>query len=135
MLTTIPSHAEVASVPASSGVGLTSTCSVVNPNRFQCNFPALNGQTLRIGYISMQCGSTDVIELEAFHVLVTPPNLNSEVAYQIPITNQTSLHKVVTGSPVELYVKAGMAWRALIALFQSPSGKTQCTVSASGTPQ
>ena len=98
----------LAAIPATAAhVGTTSSCSVVNPNRFQCNFSALTNKTLEIQYVSMQCGSTGTeFSLQEFQVLTTPPNSSSEVSYQIPISNQASLGGVVsTGSPVTLYAK------------------------------
>jgi hypothetical protein len=72
--------------------GLISTCDFVNPNRLQCNFPATS-RTAQIQYVSMQCGSTGgKISLDLFQLLAVPPNNTTlELAYQIPITNQTSL--------------------------------------------
>jgi hypothetical protein len=85
----------------------------------------------------MQCGSTGAtpFSLQAFHVLTTPPNSNSEVDYYVFLTNQGSLGEVVTaGSAVKLYQKAGMGFRALIDFSPSvpAAGVTQCTVSISG---
>jgi hypothetical protein len=46
-------------IPASAGVfGVSAPCSFLKFNRLQCNFPLLSGQTARIQYVSMQCGST-----------------------------------------------------------------------------
>jgi hypothetical protein len=120
---------------ASHQVGVSSSCVVVNPKRFQCNFPTLVGaRTLELQYASMQCGSTgNAFSLQEIQVLTTPPNSASEVAYQIPITNQPSLGGVVSaGSPVKLYAKAGNQPRALIDLTPAPTGSTQCTLSLSG---
>jgi hypothetical protein len=119
--------------------GLTSTCDFVNPNRLQCNFPAIS-RTAQIQYVSMQCGSTGAkISLDLFQLLAVPPNNTTlELAYQIPFTNQTSLgggdigNTVSAGSPVTVYVAANIAPRALIDLTPAPSGTTQCTVSVSG---
>jgi len=119
--------------------GLMSTCDVVNPNRLQCNFPAAS-RTVQIQYVSMQCGSTGgKISLDLFQLLAVPPNNTTlELAYQIPITNQTSLgggdvgNTVSAGSPVTVYVTANSEPRALIDLTPAPSGTTQCTVSVSG---
>ncbi len=115
--------------------GESSTCFVVNPNRFQCNFPTLT-TALNVEYVSMQCGTTGIaFSLVQFQFLVTPPNSNSEIAYQIPIANQASLAgNVNAGSPVSLFPRAGFAPRALIDLSPAPTGSTQCTVSISGTP-
>jgi hypothetical protein len=123
--------------PAAAGAfGATSECSVVNPNRFQCNFATLSAsQTTLVQYVAMQCGSTgtSAFSLQEFQFLPTPPNSSSEVAYQIPLTNQPSLEGVVTaGAKVSLYVAAGTAPRALIDMTPPPSGTTQCTVSISG---
>jgi len=120
---------------APSVVGEDSSCVVVNPNRFQCNFPE-SSTTLEIQYASMQCGSTGTVKfsLQEFQVLTTPPGSTSEVAYQIPITNQASLDGVVSaGSPVTIYAAEKTTPRALIDLVPAPSDKTQCTVSISGT--
>ena len=120
---------------APSVVGEDSSCVVVNPNRFQCNFPA-SSTTLEIQYASMQCGSTGTVKfsLQEFQVLTTPPGSTSEVAYQIPITNQASLEGVVSaGSPVTIYAAEKTTQRALIDLVPAPNEKTQCTVSISGT--
>jgi hypothetical protein len=117
-----------------AGIGLKSSCTVVNPNRFQCNFPAQAAAT-QIQYASMQCGSlgSSTFSLQEFQVLTTPQNASSEIAYQIPITNRTSLGGVVnTGSPVTIYVKPAQSFRALIDVTPAPNGKTQCTVSLSG---
>jgi len=129
----------LSAIPASAAshqVGVSSSCVVVNPNRFQCNFPTLAGtRTLELQYASMQCGSSgSAFSLQEIQVLTTPPNSTSEVAYQIPIANQPSLGGVVsTGSPVKLYSKAGNQPRALIDLSPAPtSGSTQCTLSLSG---
>lgn len=114
-------------------LGLTSTCDFVNPNRLQCNFPAIK-RTAQIQYVSMQCGSTGgQFSLQLFQFLATPPNnTTSELAYQIPISNQPSLGGVVSdGSLVSIYVAANLAPRALIDLIPAPSGSTQCTVSVS----
>jgi hypothetical protein len=123
--------------PAATPYGFTATCSVVNPNRFQCNFPALTAtQALQIKYVSMQCGSTGAtpFSLQGFQVFTTPQNSTSEVSYQIQITNQASLGGVVTaGSQVELFAKAGSQPRALIDLIPAPAHPgTQCTTSLSG---
>jgi hypothetical protein len=125
--------------PASAGfvaVGASSECTVVNPNRFQCNFPTLSAnQTTVVQYVSMQCGSTgtSAFSLQEFQFLPTPPDTSSEVAYQIPLTNQPSLGGVVTaGARVTLYVAAGTSPRALIDMTPAPSGSTQCTASISG---
>ena len=119
--------------------GLTSTCNFVNPNRLQCNFPTTS-RASQIQYVSMQCGSTGAkISLDLFQFLAVPPNNTTlELAYQIPITNQTSLgggdigNTVSAGSPVTIYVAANNAPRSLIDLTPAPSGTTQCTVSVSG---
>jgi hypothetical protein len=121
-------------VPAlAAPVGLTAGCSVVNPNRFQCNFPTRSA-TLDVQYVSMQCGSTGgAFSLQEFQFLATPPNGTTELAYQIPITNQPSLGGVVTaGAEVTVFAKAGLAPRALIDLTPAPTGTTQCSVSISG---
>jgi len=121
---------------AATSYGETATCSVVNPNRFQCNFPALTAtEALQIQYVSAQCGSTGTpFSLQEFQVFTTPNNSTSEVSYQIQITNQPSVGGVVTaGSRVELYAKAGSEPRALIDLSPAPVHPgTQCTVSLSG---
>jgi hypothetical protein len=79
------------------------------------------------------------ISLDLFQLLAVPPNKTTlELAYQIPITNQTSLgggdvgNAVSAGSPVSIYVAANSEPRALIDLTPAPSGITQCTVSVSG---
>jgi hypothetical protein len=117
--------------------GERATCTVINPNRFQCNFsPVGPGKTLQIQYVSMQCGSTGAhaFSLQLFQVLTTPPNSSAEVAYQIPITNQASLMGAVSaGSPVELYARPESTPRALIDLTPAPAHPgTECTVSLSG---
>jgi len=125
-------------LPASAATpdGATASCSVVNPNRFQCNFPLLAaGQVLEMQYVSMQCGTTGTpFSLQEFQVLAVPPNSTSEVAYQILITNQASLGGVVSaGSPVTVYAKGGTEPRALIDLTPAPVHPgTQCSVSLSG---
>jgi hypothetical protein len=128
--------ASAATSHGATGNGVTATCSVVNPNRFQCNFPALAAnQALKIQYVSMQCGSSGTpFSLQLFQVFTTPPNSTSEVSYQIPITNQASLGGVVSaGSPVKLFAKSGSQPRALIDLVPAPVNPgTQCTVSVSG---
>jgi hypothetical protein len=111
-----------------------STCFVVNPNRFQCDFPTLT-TAVNIQYVSMQCGSTGTtpFSLQQFQFLALPPNGSVEIGYQIPIANQASLAgNVNAGSPVSLFPRAGFAPRALIDLSPAPSGTTQCTVSISG---
>ena len=84
-LSTIPAS-------ASEAFGLMSTCEFVNPDRLQCNFPAAN-RTTQVQYVSMQCNSTGgQFSLNLFQFLAVPPNNTTfELAYQIPITNQTSL--------------------------------------------
>jgi hypothetical protein len=122
---------------AVSGAGVSASCSVVNPNRYECIFAAFStSATVEIQYASMQCGSTgNSFSLQEFQVLTTPPGSSSQVAYQIPVTNQASLGGVVTaGSPVTLYAKAGIGASALIDLSPAPTGTTQCTVSLSLTP-
>jgi hypothetical protein len=132
----------MSAIPASAvqtqiGVGVTSDCSVINPNRFQCNFPTLAPtEPVEIQYVSMQCGSTGTTPflLQEFQVLTTPPHSNLEVSYQIPITNQPSLGGVVSaGSPVKLHAEALSKPRALIDLVAGIdiTGTTQCTVSLS----
>ena len=113
--------------------GESSTCVVVNPNRFQCTFPILT-TALNIQYVSMQCGTTGIaFSLVQFEFLVTPPNTSFEIAYQIPINNRASLAgSVNAGSPVSLFPKANSSPRALIDLSPAPTGSTQCTVSMSG---
>jgi hypothetical protein len=119
-----------------SFAGAQSSCVVVNPNRYQCNFPTITTSTaLHIEYVSMQCGSTgnDKFSLQEFQILTTPPGSTSEVGYQIPLQNQPSLGGVVTaGSPVTIYATERTSPRALIDLYPAPSGETQCTVSYSG---
>jgi hypothetical protein len=126
----------LAAIPAlAAPVGMTSKCTVFNPNRFQCNFPELAKKTLTIQYASMQCGTTGgPFSLQQFQVLATPPNSNTEMAYQIPISIQPSVGGVVNaGSPVTLYAKAGFPPRALIDLTPAPANPgTECTVSLSG---
>jgi hypothetical protein len=121
---------------ASTFVGAQSECVVVNPNRFQCNFPVVTtSTTLQIQYVSMQCGSTGAatFSLQEFQLLTTPPGSTSEVAYQIPLQNQPNLAGVVNaGSPVAIYATERTSARALIDLTPAPSGKTECTVSYSG---
>ena len=135
----------LSAIPASAGnfevrnFGLMATCDFVNPDRLQCNFPPAN-RTSQIQYVSMQCGSTGgQLSLNLFQFLAVPPNNTTlELAYQIPITNQTSLgggdvgNTVSAGSPVTVYVAANMQPRALIDLTPAPSGTTQCSVSVSG---
>jgi hypothetical protein len=126
-------------VPAKAAVthyGVSSTCTVVNPNRFQCNFSVFSATaTVQILYASMQCGSTGSVnfDLQEFQVLATPPNSSSEVAYQIPLENQPALGGVVNaGSPVTIFAGANTTTRALIDVTPAPtSGTTQCTVSLS----
>ena len=126
-------------VPATAAVthfGVSSTCTVVNPNRFQCNFSVLSASApVEILYASMQCGSTGSVsfDLQEFQVLATPPNSTSEVAYQIPLENQPSLGGVVNaGSPVTIFMGTNTTVRALIDVTPAPtSGTTQCTVSLS----
>jgi hypothetical protein len=131
-LSTIPAS-------ASASFGLMSNCDFVNPDRLQCNFPEAN-RTTQIQYVSMQCNSTgEQFSLNLFQFLAVPPNNTTlELAYQIPITNQTSLgggdvgNTVSAGSPVSVYVTANIAPRALIDLTPAPTGTTQCSVSVSG---
>jgi len=129
-------HAAFSAAAASTFVGAQSSCVVVNPNRFQCNFPVVTiSTTLQIEYVSMQCGSTGTAKfsLQEFQVLTTPPGSKSEVAYQIPLENQPNLAGVVNaGSPVAIYATERTSPRALIDLTPAPSGATQCTVSYSG---
>jgi hypothetical protein len=126
----------LSAIPASAtSLGMTSNCTVVNPNRFQCNFTGLATNILDIQYVSMQCGTTGgAFSIQAFQVFTVPPNTSSEVAYQIPISNQASVGGVVSaGSPVTFYAKAGSTPRALIDLIPAPVHPgTQCTVSLSG---
>jgi hypothetical protein len=114
-----------------------STCFLVNPNRFQCNFAAFATTHVKIQYVAMQCGSTGKpFSLQEVQVLTTPPRSTSEVSYQIPLTNQASLGGVVSaGSPVTIYAKANSGARALIDLTPAPTGSTQCSVSLSARPK
>ena len=125
----------LAYVPAAiaAGYGDTATCTAVNSNRFQCNFPSTTS-TRTIQYVSMQCGSTGTAySLQEFQFLATPPNQTTEVAYQIQISNQASLGGVVSaGHPAVIYVRPAYAPKALIDLTPAPTGTTQCTVSFSG---
>jgi hypothetical protein len=67
--------------------GLTSTCDFVNPNRLQCNFPAIS-RTAQIQYVSMQCGSTGAkISLDLFQLLAVPPN---NTTFGIGISNSVN---------------------------------------------
>jgi hypothetical protein len=44
----------LSAIPASAtSLGMTSNCTVVNPNRFQCNFTGLATNILDIQYVSM----------------------------------------------------------------------------------
>ena len=125
-----------ASSASAAAQGATASCSAINPNRFQCNFPApVVATTLTIEYVSMQCGTTGTpFSLQEFQVLATPPGSASEVAYQIPISVQPSVGGVVNaGSPVTIFAQVGSTPRALIDLtpaFSNPG--TQCTVSYAG---
>ena len=136
LLSAIPATADADD--ASHGLGVeastaASTCSVVNPNRFQCNFAAFAATDVKIQYVAMQCGSTGTpFSLQEVQVLATPPKSTSEVSYQIPLTNQASLGGLVSaGSPVTIYAKAKSGARALIDLTPAPTGSTQCSVSLS----
>lgn len=56
---------------AETPFGFQSKCFVVNPNRFQCNFPTISTKETEIQYASMQCGSTGTVafSLKQFQVL------------------------------------------------------------------
>jgi len=132
-LSAIPAKADSQGRGASASTAA-STCSLVNPNRFQCNFANFAVTEVKIQYASMQCGSTGTaaFSLQEFQVLTTPPNSTSEIGYQIPIFVQPNLGGVVnTGSAVTIYAKANSGARALIDLDPAPNGTTQCSVSLS----
>jgi hypothetical protein len=142
-------------IPASANsreVGVTSTCVAQQKSTIEelleCKFPTLGvHQTLEIQYVSMTCvvpKEGGGIEIYYFEILTTPPNSNSEVPYQLPLTNLSTTGdfmgpnnqhyntRTSVSAPVKFYEKAGAQPRALIDFIDGDLSNTQCTVSLSG---
>ena len=143
----------LSAIPAlanSREVGVTSTCVAHQKSAveelLECKFPTLGAdQTLEIQYVSMTCIAPINFQIYYFEVMTTPPNSNSEVSYQIPITsaltngdfygpnNGNFNFRASVSTPIKVYEKAGTQPGALIDItFSFNVSKTYCTVSLSG---